>query len=199
MAAKVCSRCRQLLPQRAFAIDSGRVDGLYPYCTDCHREKNRRSYLKAREKRLAKAAAYRDDNRAAIRQYATVYNRRNRLSIAAQARLHRKTNQAAVRSSNRRHYELHKSDYLEANHRRRARKHTNGPVERIYRRVVWTRDNGCCYLCGNSVALADMHLEHKIPLSKGGQHTYANVGCACAACNLAKHAKTPEEYLHVRS
>jgi 5-methylcytosine-specific restriction endonuclease McrA len=37
--------------------------------------------------------------------------------------------------------------------------------------------------------------DHKIPLTRGGLHTMANVVPACRACNSRKHAKTVEEFL----
>lgn len=38
------------------------------------------------------------------------------------------------------------------------------------------------------------HLDHVVPLSRGGTHTLDNVVWSCAPCNLSKHAKTPEEW-----
>lgn len=35
------------------------------------------------------------------------------------------------------------------------------------------------------------HLDHYIPLARGGSHTIANLVPACAACNLSKGAKLP--------
>jgi 5-methylcytosine-specific restriction endonuclease McrA len=67
-------------------------------------------------------------------------------------------------------------------------------TERIYRKTVHARGNGVCYLCLEPVLLADMHLEHKQPLSRGGSHTYDNVGCACRPCNMSKHNKTEAEF-----
>ena len=64
-------------------------------------------------------------------------------------------------------------------------------VERIYRRKVYDRDGGVCYLCRQPVEFAAMHLEHVIPLSKGGEHSYANVRTSCSGCNLTKGPKGP--------
>jgi 5-methylcytosine-specific restriction endonuclease McrA len=75
-------------------------------------------------------------------------------------------------------------------------------VEAVDKTVVWERDGGRCYLAGPRCLgvvplhpLSGWHLEHVIPLSRGGQHSYANAGVACPPCNLAKGAKTPDEFL----
>src|SRR6476660_2116904 len=56
------------------------------------------------------------------------------------------------------------------------------------------RDKGICQLCGTPVRL-DVHYthplaptrDHIIPLSKGGEHSYANCQLACRDCNTDKN------------
>lgn len=45
-----------------------------------------------------------------------------------------------------------------------------------------------CYLC-DSIIPDDWHLEHVIPISKGGHDTVGNIRPACPVCNLRKHDK----------
>lgn len=82
---------------------------------------------------------------------------------------------------------------FEYNARRRAAK-LGRPVEVIVRAVVHAACCGRCYLCNDLVTLEEMHLDHKIPLCRGGSHTYANVGAACASCNLKKNKMTDAEF-----
>jgi len=39
------------------------------------------------------------------------------------------------------------------------------------------------------------HLEHKIPLSRGGTNKRENLDIACEYCNCSKNNKTVEEFL----
>lgn len=57
------------------------------------------------------------------------------------------------------------------------------------RDVVYGRDKGICHICGNFNPLNNWHLDHIIPLSKGGKHAYENVAVSCPSCNLKKHDK----------
>lgn len=59
-------------------------------------------------------------------------------------------------------------------------------VEEVDRLVVYKRDKGICGLCGLYVMFGDYHLDHVIPISKGGLHAYSNVQVAHKACNLKK-------------
>lgn len=68
------------------------------------------------------------------------------------------------------------------------------PVNRIR---VFDRDGWRCQICGAATpkALLGKHkqraptLDHRVPISKGGSHTYGNVQCACLSCNVAKSDK----------
>lgn len=68
-------------------------------------------------------------------------------------------------------------------------------VDRISRDQVIERDHSTCYLCGrNELANDEIHIDHVIPLSRGGHHVAENVRVACAPCNLRKGAMTEDEY-----
>ena len=54
-----------------------------------------------------------------------------------------------------------------------------------------------CYLCLKPILFGKDHLEHKIPLSRGGTNEYSNLEIACQYCNMEKHNKTEEEYRRI--
>ncbi|MBX8464271.1 MULTISPECIES: HNH endonuclease [unclassified Deinococcus] len=58
------------------------------------------------------------------------------------------------------------------------------------RRNVLRRDTFVCQYCGSSEELT---LDHVLPRSRGGRHTWENVTTACRACNQRKGNRTPEE------
>lgn len=76
---------------------------------------------------------------------------------------------------------------------RRARE-TSEQAEVVNPYKVFARDGWMCRLCGVSTPRAKRgtydadapELDHVVPLSKGGPHTYANTQCACRRCNGAK-------------
>jgi TPR repeat protein len=54
------------------------------------------------------------------------------------------------------------------------------------RQQVWVRDDAKCKKCGSRELL---HLDHIIPVSKGGSDALENLELLCQSCNLAKGAK----------
>lgn len=51
-----------------------------------------------------------------------------------------------------------------------------------------------CYWCGNTVRKADRHIDHIMPLSRGGADDVHNICCSCSHCNHSKGAKSPAEF-----
>ncbi len=60
-------------------------------------------------------------------------------------------------------------------------------VESLDRQKVWERDGGICHICGTPADSEDWHLDHIIPVSKGGAHVMSNVAVSHPVCNLRKH------------
>ena len=52
----------------------------------------------------------------------------------------------------------------------------------LTRRAVFARDGGRCVYCG----AAATSLDHVVPRSRGGAHTWENVVASCARCNHTK-------------
>lgn len=57
-----------------------------------------------------------------------------------------------------------------------------------------------CYLCGQQLDFTtprfdpySVHLDHIIPLNRGGEHSISNLAYTHAWCNLLKGARTPDE------
>jgi 5-methylcytosine-specific restriction endonuclease McrA len=61
----------------------------------------------------------------------------------------------------------------------------------LNRRAVFARDGHRCQYCGSAAE----NIDHVIPKSKGGTHTWENVVAACRPCNTRKE----DRYLHETS
>ena len=59
----------------------------------------------------------------------------------------------------------------------------------VNRRTVFHRDRDACQYCGRQAE----NLDHVIPRSRGGEHTWRNVVAACRRCNTRKGGRTPKE------
>ena len=59
----------------------------------------------------------------------------------------------------------------------------------LNRRAVFARDDHACQYCGTKAE----NLDHVLPRSRGGPHTWENVVASCRRCNLRKGDRTPPE------
>lgn len=59
----------------------------------------------------------------------------------------------------------------------------------VSRRALFARDDHRCQYCGGHADSVD----HVVPRSRGGRHTWENVAAACRPCNLRKRDRTPAE------
>jgi hypothetical protein len=77
-------------------------------------------------------------------------------------------------------------------HRSRAR-HFGVPYEAVNAAAVFQRDNWTCHLCSEPISREAKwpdqmcaSLDHVIPMSKGGPHSYTNVAASHWLCNVLK-------------
>ena len=74
-----------------------------------------------------------------------------------------------------------------------GRKEWRPAIPKSVRDAVFERDGFACVYCGDERGPFD--LDHKIPYSRGGEHTIENLTVACRTCNRSKGALTTEEWL----
>jgi 5-methylcytosine-specific restriction endonuclease McrA len=59
----------------------------------------------------------------------------------------------------------------------------------LSRRAVFARDRHRCQYCSHSAE----NIDHVVPRSRGGEHTWDNVVASCRACNARKEDRLPQE------
>jgi 5-methylcytosine-specific restriction endonuclease McrA len=69
--------------------------------------------------------------------------------------------------------------------------HRPRPHLKLSRRGIFRRDNYRCQYCG--VETSHLTLDHIVPRSRGGAHTWTNLVSACADCNRRKGGKSLAE------
>ena len=67
---------------------------------------------------------------------------------------------------------------------------------RLLRKSAWWKSQlaaGICYYCEQAFKPAELTMDHKIPVARGGRSTKGNVVPCCKECNTHKKHKTPAE------
>lgn len=136
-------------------------------------DSRRRTREKTREQRLKYNAEYREKNRDALNAKGREYRERNRQRELERSRqYHAKRPEVAYKNT--------------LAYRARKRGAFEEAVEPL---VVFERDKWRCHLCGRKVSRRHASIDHVVPLSKGGAHSYANCKTAHLKCNMSKGAK----------
>lgn len=155
-------------------------------CKQAYNSTMRQWKLKNKSKVLESKKSYREANSDKIRRYRQVYRVTNGHKLLENNRTWRRNNPDKYREQNN------------ANgRRRRARKLNNGYASYTLTQVL-EEYGSICYLCEKPIDLVasrragignwemGLHLDHAIPLSKGGMDCIENVAPTHAICNLNK-------------
>lgn len=176
---KACAKCSHLVD-----IDySQRYEAERRGDRTEYRKRYNRSYWARNSERLSRRnAEWARANREAINAYRVEWYARNAERQRAYHREHYRT------------WGTRNRDRLNgAAHRRRSRTRDNG----IYRvsasdiRKMRARQSGECSYCGR---VANLTVDHIIPIARGGSHSPGNLILACGPCNRSKGARTVMEW-----
>jgi 5-methylcytosine-specific restriction endonuclease McrA len=63
------------------------------------------------------------------------------------------------------------------------------PIPSEVRKYVFTRDKYQCRSCGKTNQQTQLHIDHIIPLAKGGSNDISNLQTLCVKCNQQKKDK----------
>lgn len=103
----------------------------------------------------------------------------------AQQRQYARDHRDEGRARSKKHYQDNKHHYIDKTRAYQARK-LEVFDEYVDRLVVFARDGGVCGICGKEADMDNFHVDHVIPLIRGGRHNYGNVQTAHSSCNIAK-------------
>jgi len=172
-------RCTKCWEVKSFSEFHKQVKGKYgvvTQCKTCRAIKDKEYYEANRDKYLARSRiqyhAHREEALAAGRQWCID----NPEKVAAKAR----------------RWQVKNADHV-ASYMRMWRARTAGVViEIIDIAEVWDYWGPMCAYCGST---EDLTLDHIVPLSQGGPHSFDNLTVACRSCNTSKSAKKLIEWM----
>lgn len=157
-------------------------------------ERGRRYRARNPEKRRETWKRYAEANADKIREK----NRRYRIECADKVRESNRrwivANRDKSTAITRRWQARNPKKVWENNQNRRARKmNAPGVFTQSDVDLQYTSQKGLCWWCGDALN-GKYHVDHVIPLVKGGTNWPNNIVCSCADCNLRKHDKLPHEW-----
>lgn len=185
---KKCTSCNKILPKENFHKNKGIKNGLAVYCKDC--VSNNSKIIRANH---------------LSRPLSEINIPETKICPCCEEEKHY-TEFASDRSSSNgltSHCKVCVSQYRKNNplikrsndHKRRALKIGNGgsfTKEQI--QDLHASQAQECFYCGCNIS-ESFHIDHYMPISKGGSSDISNIVLACPTCNLRKRNKLPEAFI----
>lgn len=78
---------------------------------------------------------------------------------------------------------------------RRRMRGGGATIDVSIRQRLFESQNGRCFYTNAVLDIATAHIDHKVPISRGGTNDFTNLVLCTREANLLKHNKTAEEFL----
>jgi 5-methylcytosine-specific restriction endonuclease McrA len=204
MDTLVCSYCGVEKSMDQFPLYEKKQ---WKICIDCKRKKSLEWHYANRDRALQTKKKRNDSwysdpsNRERARARQRKYHREHREQAEAyrDAFYSDPSNRETKRARDRQYAKDNPEGFRRRNAKRRA-------LKKQVLHEPWTHSEiaaqgtGFCPYCGKEIGLIYdsniMHIDHVIPISRGGPDLVENLEPVCAKCNLAKNDKTKEEFLN---
>ena len=197
VSTKVCIACELPFPATPeyFHRRKTSPDGLTHQCKKCVSIMGKKRWVKNRDKLLEVG-----------RLRASAYYYANREAILAETRTRRQANPGSRCEESRNYSERMKRENpvwwrakrrADSANRRAAKRQAQGRFTAQDVEQQFTAQKGKCWWCTNPLETEGknrFHVDHRIPLAKGGTNAPENICCACPLCNLSKFSKMPWEF-----
>lgn len=194
---KRCSRCKDIHPATTeyFKLHKGK---LYCHCRVCVKLDKQESHERNRDKDLARTRHWFEINhehkKATDREYMEAHREEKRAYDKARNAANPEANRAKVRQWREDKPEHYKRNIRVSASRRKARElNAVGSFTQADIALQIKSQKGLCWWCGEPIG-EDYHVDHRIPLAKGGTNNPNNLCIACPDCNRSKGAKLPHEF-----
>lgn len=221
---KHCKKCNRDFPPTPeyWHVRRASPDGLAYICKECVKSHTKKWYRDNAKRAKQSASDYRKTHLVQCRAYAASHLTQRRIrqqkpEHKAKAAEYRKKKADNLRDYNRNYRETHPGWMAEvqrtwgknhpekrraATHRRLARLHAaEGRFTDIDIKQMYEDQDGRCAYCGIRIFMdipKDVHIDHVMPLSRGGSNNPDNLLLTCQPCNQSKNAKTVAEWQAVR-
>lgn len=187
---KICKQCNEEKTYEDFYPKVGCKDNISTICKECHKMNMAEYRLNHPEVMLE----YRKNNKESLSRKSNEYNKANREHVTKVYREYRRRNKEYFREYDKRRYHNNPEPRkaLSAVGRSR-RKNAEGIFTYTDIAKLFFKQQGKCVYCGEEL-VKGQHIDHIMPLSKGGTNWPDNLQLLCPTCNLRKNAKLPEVY-----
>jgi 5-methylcytosine-specific restriction endonuclease McrA len=215
METKICTKCKRELPATLeyFRKSKACRFGVTSVCRDClttiDREYRKNNIERLRQYDRERYPARKEERSAYYKQWYL----ENKDKVRDYNKARREEHKEYYKETHKKYYEANKDRYKQwAKQYREANKDHHRIIKRLARsrrraiersaggkyteddvRAMYKRQKGKCYYCGEKVG-KKYHVDHVVPLSRGGSNSPDNLVIACPYCNDSKGTKLVHEW-----
>ena len=211
MTTKICSKCKIEKEIIYFTKDKTKKDGYYSSCSDCRIQSTKIS----KEKRKKYNKEYWQKNKDAMIERSKKYNKENRDRLIKQKNDYYYDNKEKLLQQKKEYYLKNQEKIKEQKRIQRQnptleqieKERIRGRIRSAKRRQITGSHLSIktirnlleqykykCYYCNTNINHKEKnsyHIDHYIPIAKGGTNDVENLVISCPTCNMSKGAKDP--------
>lgn len=193
---KKCPKCNTVKDLDEFYKNRTKKDGHTVYCKACISAYSKEYHSTHKEECRERLNKWRNENREYVRQRDRDYYKNTLDAQHAKDKRYRDSHPQERAEHNKNYRESHREYFHNKVRERRALKNStsDGTITVEFESKLLLEQKGTCAYCGCDLSETGMHLDHIIPLSRGGTHTASNVHWVCPRCNLSKGNKLESEW-----
>ena len=184
---RTCSTCGETSPAMSewFHKRGKSLDGCQGRCKACTKAYDEQWYAANRERAAETGHAWKAANRERTAEYQREWVSSNRERARERCREWYAANLGSEHAR-----------AIAKDHRRRAAEGSFTKEEVV---ALLEAQKHKCEYCGAELLETSYHLDHIVPVSKGGTSYIENIAAACPCCNLSKSAKDLDVWLNERA
>lgn len=164
-------------------------------CVECSRSRTRKSSVAWRQKNKEKIAARMKAYHKRLRET----DKEWRESTYRKTREWREKNKDHLKAYSSERKRKYRKEYTIHENNRRLKKLLNGGEVILQDVENINKKQG--YVCATPVCKVSTrekyHIDHRVPISKGGRNSPENIDILCPSCNCRKNARMPDEWRRI--
>jgi len=192
---KTCSKCKEEKTVDVFRKHERGLHGAHSICKSCENIKAKEYQAKNRGAVLAKKKEYREKNQEKIQYYMEIYRDKNKNQLEQKTKEYRTKNIVLLREKARAYAIQNPLQRRAAESLRRARKkNSNGQYTAADVAKIHFLQKYKCACCGIETK-NKFHVDHIMPLARGGSNDPLNLQILCPTCNQQKSSKHSIDFM----
>jgi len=187
METKKCTKCGEIKSLSEYHKNIRALDGLSHHCKLCQKKTHAKYQVSHKKECAARAHKYHIEHR----EEKAAYDRKYNLENSARMLARNESRRDEISAYNKAHLQTPEGRLSRKTANMRRRILTDGKRLSIQEaKKIIVEYGGLCPYCNDMIPDDKGHIDHIIPVLKGGTNIRENLVYVCATCNLKKRANS---------